>query len=62
MGFWSKLGNGLKKGVAVATTVAPVLPIPDKLKKIIGKVGETTDDVGAVIDEVKPKPPTKPAA
>lgn len=59
MGFWSKV----KKGIAVATTVAPMLPIPAKFKRIVAKVGETEEDVEAIVDEVKPaKPAAKTAA
>lgn len=58
MGIWSKV----KKAIAVATTVAPILPIPAKAKRIIAKVGETEEDVEAIVHEVKPatpKPPTR---
>lgn len=60
MGFWKKF----KQGLVTAGVIAPVLPIPDKAKKIIQKVNETEQDVEDIIREVKPKPkaPTKPAA
>lgn len=57
MGFWKKLGKGVSKGIDIATQIAPVLPIPSKAKRVIAKVGETQDDVGAIVDEFKkPKP------
>lgn len=49
----------LKKALAVAVTIAPTLPIPDKAKRVIAKVGETEQDVAAIVDEIKPR---KPAA
>jgi hypothetical protein len=55
MGFWSKV----KKSIATATTIAPYLPIPAKAKRVIAKVGETEEDVEAIVHEVKP---AKPAA
>lgn len=64
MGFWKKLAGGLRKGIGVAVEVAPVLPIPEKAKRIVLKVGETERDVEAIADEFKkgPSTPTKPAA
>lgn len=50
MGFWSKA----KKGIDVAKTIAPLLPIPAKAKRIVAKVGEAEEDVEAIVDEVKP--------
>lgn len=58
MGFWKKLGAGLKQGWGVTKQAAPVLPLPEKVKRIIAKGGEVEDDVKAIVDEVKPhKPP-----
>lgn len=57
MGFWSKLGKGLQKGLEVSGMIAPVLPIPDKAKRIIVKADKIEDDVTAIVGEFKkPKP------
>lgn len=57
MGFWSKFGKGLVQAWNTAKEVAPVLPIPDKAKRVIAKGGEVEDDVKAIIQEVKPPTP-----
>jgi len=53
MGFLSKL----KAAWNFTKEAAPVLPIPDKAKRIIAKGGEVEEDVKAIVDEVKPKKP-----
>ena len=58
MGIWSKI----KKAIAVAVEVAPALPIPDKAKRIVAKVGHAESDVEAIVEEVKPRTPPKPSA
>lgn len=55
MGFWSKVA----KAINVAVAVAPALPISEKSKRVVQKVGETEQDVEAIVREVKPP---KPAA
>lgn len=66
MGFWKKLGGGLKKGIDGAAKAVPYLPLPEKIKRVVGKVDAVEDDVTSLVDEFrKPKPttpPEKPAA
>lgn len=57
MGFWSKV----KKAITVAVEVAPVLPIPEKAKRIVSKVGHAESDVEAIVEDVKPKKKPKPS-
>lgn len=64
MGFWKKLGGGLQKGINGAAKVVPYLPLPEKIKRVVGKVDAVEDDVEALVEEFKKPapPPTKPAA
>lgn len=45
MGFWSKVSKALN----LVETVAPILPIPDKAKQAIAKVGEVEHKAEDVI-------------
>lgn len=40
----------------LAKETAPILPIPDKAKRVIGKGGELEDDVKGIVQEFKKKP------
>lgn len=55
MGVLSKL----KAALGLVETVAPLLPIPEKGKRVIAKVGVTERDVEAMVKEIKTKRPTK---
>ncbi len=57
MGFWKKFAKIGAKAIGVAAVVAPVLPIPDKVKKIIKTVGETEQKVEDVIRKPSDRPP-----
>lgn len=55
MGWLSKL----KKALTVAETVAPLLPVPDRVKQGVAKAGEIERDAEDLAKIVKPP---KPAA
>lgn len=55
MGWLKKLGQVW----SVTKQVAPILPIPQKVKVVIQKGGEVEDDIKEIVREVKPP---KPAA
>ena len=57
MGFWSKFGKNVVKGADWVRAIAPIAPIPPKAKAVIEKSGAVEDDIKAVVDEIKRKPP-----
>lgn len=56
MGVW----GALKKGWAIARTVAPVLPLPPKAKTVISAVDDVERRIEQAVQDATKQPPASP--